>query len=87
MIRRNPGQLTLIAVGPLQNIGDLVRQHPDVVPLVKRVVLMSGSIGANCVEPGAGSGVEREAGDPRGAGGLCGALAGDDRAARLDHLH
>lgn len=46
-IRRNPGQVTLIAVGPLQNIGDLVRLHPDVVPLVKRVVLMSGSVGAN----------------------------------------
>ena len=47
VIRRNPGQITLIAVGPLQNIGDLVRLHPDVVPLVKRVVLMSGSIGPN----------------------------------------
>jgi purine nucleosidase len=46
-VRRNPGQVTLIAVGPLQNIGDLVRLHPDVVPLVKRVVLMSGSIGPN----------------------------------------
>jgi inosine-uridine nucleoside N-ribohydrolase len=46
-IRRNPGQVTLIGVGPLQNIGDLVRLHPDVVRLVKRVVLMSGSIGAN----------------------------------------
>ncbi len=50
-IRRNPGQVTLIAVGPLQNIGDLVRQHPDVVPMVKRVVLMSGSIGANAWSP------------------------------------
>ena len=46
-IRRNPNQVTLIAVGPLQNIGDLVRLHPDVIPLVKRVVLMSGSIGPN----------------------------------------
>jgi purine nucleosidase len=47
LIRRNPGQITIIAVGPLQNIGDLVRLHPDVVPMVKRVVLMSGSIGRN----------------------------------------
>jgi purine nucleosidase len=47
VIRRNPGEVTLIAVGPLQNIGDLVRLHPDVVKLVKRVVLMSGSIGPN----------------------------------------
>src|SRR4051812_5569611 len=46
-IRKNPGEVTLIAVGPLQNLGDLVRRYPDVVPLVKRVVLMSGSIGPN----------------------------------------
>jgi purine nucleosidase len=50
-IRKNPGAVTLIAVGPLQNLGDLVRQHPDVVPLVKRVVLMSGSIGASYYGP------------------------------------
>ncbi len=47
IIRRNPNEITLIAVGPLQNIGDLARLHPDVIRLVKRVVLMSGSIGAN----------------------------------------
>jgi purine nucleosidase len=47
LIRRHPNQITLVAVGPLHNVGDLVRLHPDVVPLVKRVVLMGGSIGAN----------------------------------------
>jgi inosine-uridine nucleoside N-ribohydrolase len=51
IIRRNPGEVTLIAVGPLQNIGDLVQKHPDVIPLVKRIVLMSGSIGANYYGP------------------------------------
>jgi inosine-uridine nucleoside N-ribohydrolase len=45
-IRKNPGQITLVAVGPLQNIGDLVKMHADVIPMVKRVVLMSGNIGA-----------------------------------------
>jgi purine nucleosidase len=50
-IRKNPHQITLVAVGPLQNVGDLVRLHPDVIPLVKRVVLMSGSIGANAFSP------------------------------------
>ncbi len=46
-IRRNPGEVTIIAIGPLHNIGDLVRLHPEIVHLVRRVVLMSGSIGAN----------------------------------------
>jgi len=53
VIRRNPHEVTLVAVGPLQNIGDLVRAHPDVVPLVKRVVLMGGSIGGNAFSPSA----------------------------------
>jgi inosine-uridine nucleoside N-ribohydrolase len=53
VIRRNPNQITLVAVGPLHNVGDLVRLHPDVVPLVKRVVLMSGSIGASAYGPSA----------------------------------
>ena len=52
-IRKNPGEVTLIAVGPLQNIGDLVRRYPDVIPLVKRLVLMSGSIGPNAWSPSA----------------------------------
>jgi inosine-uridine nucleoside N-ribohydrolase len=46
-IRRHPGKVTLVAVGPLQNIGDLLTKHPDVRRLIERVVLMSGSIGAN----------------------------------------
>jgi purine nucleosidase len=46
-IRRHPGEVTLVAVGPLQNIGDLVRMHPELVRQVKRVVLMSGSVGPN----------------------------------------
>jgi len=53
VIRRHPHEITLVAVGPLQNVGDLVRLHPDVVPLVKRVVLMSGSVGANYYGPSA----------------------------------
>ena len=50
-IHRHPGEITLIAVGPLHNIGDLLRLHPEVVPLVRRVVLMSGSIAANAWDP------------------------------------
>ena len=51
VIHRNPHEVTLVAVGPLHNLGDLLRTHPDVVPLVKRVVLMSGSIGASTFSP------------------------------------
>jgi inosine-uridine nucleoside N-ribohydrolase len=51
IIHKNPNQITLVAIGPLHNIGDLVRRHPDVIPMVKRIVLMSGSIGASYYGP------------------------------------
>jgi inosine-uridine nucleoside N-ribohydrolase len=51
LVRQHPNEITLVAVGPLQNLGDLVRLHPDVVPRVKRVVLMSGNVGPSSYSP------------------------------------
>ena len=39
-----PGQLTLVPVGPLTNIALAVLKDPGIVPLVKEVVIMGGSI-------------------------------------------
>lgn len=49
--RRNPGTITLVAVGPLQNVADALRKEPNLARLLKRVVLMSGSIGASAWNP------------------------------------
>jgi purine nucleosidase len=46
-LRKQPGEITLVAVGPLQNVADALRKEPKLGPLAKRVVLMSGSIAAN----------------------------------------
>lgn len=43
-VRRHPGQVTLIAVGPLQNLADALRKEPQLGKLVKRVVLMGGCV-------------------------------------------
>ena len=43
-VRANPGQVTLIAVGPLTNLALAVRLAPDIVPLVRLVVTMGGSL-------------------------------------------
>ena len=43
-VKRNPGEVTVIAVGPLQNIADALRKEPQLGKLVKRVVLMSGCV-------------------------------------------
>jgi purine nucleosidase len=50
-IRKNPGEITLVAVGPLQNVADALRADSQIAKLVKRVVLMSGSIAASAWHP------------------------------------
>jgi len=43
-IRRNPGQVTLIAIGPLMNVGAAIDKDPATLRKLKRVILMGGSI-------------------------------------------
>jgi purine nucleosidase len=52
-IERRPGELTLVPIGPLTNIGALLRQDPTVAKKIKRIVMMGGSI-AYGYEPGSG---------------------------------
>jgi purine nucleosidase len=42
-LRKNPNQITLIAVGPLTNLGDVLAKDPGALKLAKRIVLMFGS--------------------------------------------
>jgi inosine-uridine nucleoside N-ribohydrolase len=50
-LRKQPGAITLIAVGPLQNLADALRKEPRLGQLAQRIVLMSGSIGPNAWSP------------------------------------
>ena len=43
-IRRYPNQITLIAIGPLMNVGALIEKDPQTFLKLKRVVMMGGSI-------------------------------------------
>jgi purine nucleosidase len=43
-IRRDPGQIMLVAVAPLTNVGVLIAKDPKTFGKLKRVVLMGGSI-------------------------------------------
>lgn len=43
-IERHPGEITLVAIGPLTNVGALIDQHPDAFRKLKRVVIMGGWI-------------------------------------------
>lgn len=42
-IRDNPGEITVLSIGPLGNLALAVRIAPDIVPLIKRVVYMGGA--------------------------------------------
>lgn len=42
MANKYPGELEIIAVGPLTNIAIAVRLHPELVDLVKQIVIMGG---------------------------------------------
>jgi inosine-uridine nucleoside N-ribohydrolase len=43
-LEAEPGKITLVAVGPLSNIAQLLTDHPDCKPWIKRIVLMGGSV-------------------------------------------
>ena len=48
MARANPGQVTLVAVGPLGNLSLALRLEPELPRLLKEVILMGGTV----LEPG-----------------------------------
>lgn len=43
-LKEHPGEITLVAVGPLSNIAQLLTEHPDCKPWIKRLVIMGGSV-------------------------------------------
>jgi len=43
-IRESPGQITLVAIGPLVNVGALIDRDAETFRKLKRVVMMGGSI-------------------------------------------
>jgi len=48
-----PGEITLVATGPLTNVALAVRRQPDIVTQVKDFVIMGGSAGRGNVTPAA----------------------------------
>ncbi|HZZ90021.1 MAG TPA: nucleoside hydrolase [Caulobacteraceae bacterium] len=43
-IRAHPGELTLLAIGPLSNLATALAQDPETFGQLKRIVLMGGSV-------------------------------------------
>ena len=53
MVHSAPHEITLVPVGPLTNIALAIERDPSIVPLVKEVVLMGGSISGGNVNAAA----------------------------------
>src|SRR6202047_874732 len=53
LIHANPHEITLVPVGPLTNIALALEKDPSIVPLVKEVVIMGGSISGGHVNAAA----------------------------------
>jgi inosine-uridine nucleoside N-ribohydrolase len=43
-IRRNQGQVTILALGPMTNISTLLSLHPDLERQIRRIVFMGGNV-------------------------------------------
>ncbi len=82
-IREDPGNLTLLAIGPLTNLGLLFRIDPEIPSLLKRLVLMCGSFLGTPSRPG--DGVEWNAGgDPHATSIVYAARVREHRSIGLD---
>jgi inosine-uridine nucleoside N-ribohydrolase len=43
-IAQNPGQVTILALGPMTNVAMLLRLHPDLEGKIRRIVFMGGNV-------------------------------------------
>jgi Inosine-uridine nucleoside N-ribohydrolase len=64
-VRANPGEVTLVAVGRMTNLANALKEDPEIVGLVKQVVIMGGAFHVNGnVTPAAEANIH---GDPEAA--------------------
>jgi len=43
-VKANPNEITILAIGPLTNIALAVKQSPEIVPLIKKIIYMGGAV-------------------------------------------
>jgi inosine-uridine nucleoside N-ribohydrolase len=60
MVHAAPHEITLVPVGPLTNIALAVEKDPSIVPLVKEVILMGGSISGGNVNAAAEANIHND---------------------------
>ena len=53
VVRNHPGEVTIVAIGPLTNIATALRADPAITGLIKDIVLMGGSLSGGNISPSA----------------------------------
>jgi inosine-uridine nucleoside N-ribohydrolase len=53
IIRKYPGEVTLITVGPLTNVATALNADPELAPMVRSLVMMGGSLSGGNITPAA----------------------------------
>lgn len=47
LVRENPGEVSLVCTAPLSNVAMAMKLAPDIKPLIKEIIAISGSFGLN----------------------------------------
>ena len=50
-IKRQPGRITLLALGPLTNVGAAIERDAATFGMLRQVVMMGGSVRSGCLHP------------------------------------
>lgn len=53
IVRANPGEITIVAIGPLTNIATVLKVDPAIAPMIKSFVLMGGALSGGNITPAA----------------------------------
>jgi inosine-uridine nucleoside N-ribohydrolase len=53
IVRQNPGEITIVALGPLTNIATVLRSDPQLAAMIRSIALMGGSLSGGNVTPSA----------------------------------
>jgi pyrimidine-specific ribonucleoside hydrolase len=53
IVRENPGEITIVAVGPLTNVAMALRADPELASMIPAVTLMGGSLSGGNITPAA----------------------------------
>jgi len=53
IVRANPGEISIVAIGPLTNVATALKADPGIAPMIKSFVLMGGALNGGNVTPAA----------------------------------